>query len=1409
MSTPLGSMHIELGLDSSQFASGLNASKRAVQYFSREAKALDGVMKNSGTTITALSAKQKSLQNAFERQGQVLKTLKDNFDKLDATERGSARWERAAGEIEKENIKLEQLRGELGKVSVALRQVQQENSFWGKAGASITGFGQKIEGIGNWAKKAGGHLQEMGNALQPLSTILSAGFALATKKAVDFGGEMQVTKSLLSDTVDTADELNKATNLLGDSSKKWARQYGISTSSINTGMQELIKGGLDANQTLGAMPPILNAAKATGEDFNVVMGASTSIMSQFGLTSSDTATMLKNTQRVTDSLSFVANKTKAGFADMGLAMEYVGPVANSVNMEIEETAAAIGILSDAGIDGQKAGTALRGALSKLLDPSKENAKAFEQLGFSAEEFKSGAIKLPDVIDRIRQNTEGMTEAQKAALIAQAFGIEAQSGMNTLVNRGGDALRRLTEETKNAEGYTESLAKKMSGSAKSNVEKFKATLEVLQINIGQKLLPHLSKIIEGTSDVIDWFDNLDESTQNLIITTAGFVAVGYPVLNILGNLVSSIGTLTVGTGKAVSAVGKFVSGLSGIGSATSAATTIAGTTTAMQGATAASGALAGGLSLATIGWAGLAIAGVAAVGTAAYFAQQALDARRRTEEWGAAVSKAEAEELTRFKNKVDETTKSMDAFGTEGVADVEAVKTAFSELTDEVIKLVDENLAKDLKLAKKLGLSEEEIQRIKDHADQTKQTVSGMSEDVVNIYKNANEQRRQLSEEEKQIVLSAQTSLIQEQLAQLKYSGKEKEAITKAMNGQFDELNQAQLTKALSTTKEWIEKENKAYKGRKKDIEQLFEEGKISQETYNREIEQLEAEHSVKMDTYSNKYIELQKRLFEVSDSLKKSAPDAQKMILDQIKQTMESLGVSYEEFQDRMEGVSTKVAETSSLVSTYWEGMSEEARTAVNYWNGIILDPVTGEIKTNAPEEIRKALEAEGGWEAMQLSLKEGRMTTTAKIAVGEALQANGQWESLTPSEKSLVTNNKPALAAIMESTTMLQQWNTLPEDVKRILGESDVFLNSAESAKQALDNWNMLQPYQKDLIANDLASGEASKAQQVINTLTGKSVDLLGNNDNILTKVVESNAGINSLQQTNIPTMVASDGTKPAVDGASANVNSPKQLVPVSMLGIDNTGSAVAQTIASVNSPRQNAPVGLFALNSTSGAVAQATQAVNSPRQHSPANINAINNASAKAQQATWDLNSVPRSITSTITTFVQKIFKNEKGTDFHPGGLAMVNDQKGPLYKELVTLPSGESFIPEGRDVILPLPRGSKVLPANKTQDLMRAYGIPKYAEGVGYSKNSPILQAMDRVEEQITNQVTVTNDNSAIVAILKEILLLLKQENPQKHPITINVAGDQAVGNSQLRNLAEKVGAILTQEITRQSQLKGVAQ
>ena len=143
-----------------------------------------------------------------------------------------------------------------------------------------------------------------------------------------------------------------------------------------------------------------------------------------------------------------------------------------------------------------------------------------------------------------------------------------------------------------------------------------------------------------------------------------------------------------------------------------------------------------------------------------------------------------------------------------------------------------------------------------------------------------------------------------------------------------------------------------------------------------------------------------------------------------------------------------------------------------------------------------------------------------------------------------------------------------------------------------------------------------------------------------------------------------------------------------------------------------------------------QGKSALNSYNSHpiSTRQLNAQDNASSVAATAKRSIDSIPSHKTSIIDV-IHNFFtrKHEKGTDYHQGGLAMVNDQKGSNYKELITLPTGEQFIPNGRNVVLPLPVGSKVLNATKTRQLMQNLGIPKYQNGVGIPSDAKFLKEL----------------------------------------------------------------------------------
>lgn len=1325
--TPLGQMYIELGLDVSKFSPTLTGAKNAVKYFQNNVRSLDSTLKGNEKNASLLQAKYKTLGQAIDSQRKVLDEMKKSFDKL---EPGTAKFDKAAADIQRENAKLAVMEGQLRGVEKALQDVGRENSWSGK-----------IDALSEKFAKGGEKLRAMGDAMKPVSAALLAGFTLSTKKAIDFESQMNTTKSLLADTIPTADELNSTTQKLGESSKNWAKQYGISTASINEGMQEIIKKGFDANQTIEAMPAILDAAKASGEDFNTVMNATTNILQQFGLSTQDT-------ERVTNSLTFVANKTAAGFADMGAAMEYVGPVAKNVGMNLEETAAAVGLLSNNGIAGEKAGTALRGALTRLLKPSEQNANAMEKLGFSAEEFRSGAIKLPDILDRIKKNTEGMTDAQKSALIATAFGTEAQTAMNILVDQGGDALRNLANETKGATTYTKDLANELSKSSKNGVERFKSSLEVLQINIGQKLLPLLTPVIDKVNQFIDWLSKAPPAVQSLAVGIGGFLALGYPFLNFLGNGATALSILIKHAGKLE---GLLKGGL-GLAKVGSEATVLA----EGAGAAASSSSLLSGAIGALTNPSGLLVGGAALLaGGLVYLGHKKDEARIKAEEFGSQLSDTARKELRDFQSKVDDTSTAVANFGTHA-GDAEKVSEAFRKLHEEVAAGAEKANQRMEELAKKLGFSDEEIAKMKVKNDQVVSNTDAMANQVSEIYKRHNGDASKFSQEEKEIVLNNQREMIKARIEMMELSGEQQKAALQALNGEIGSLNETQLKHTRDVLKKALDEENQLYKTSKDGLKQLLDAKRIDQETYNKKIQELETNHQQTMEALGTKYYQVMQNL----DAKVKARTGQSWNYWEEAKKVLEEYGLSYEVIGQKAAEASQKMGDSHSILAKYTSDMSKETREANDAWSllvGNIDENNNFVIKSNVKEVIGEATKSAEGWEQLQFIVKNANINSNARVTIAEALVESGKWSTMTLEEKQLIVQNQAGLQAIFDSENHLRIWNSMPAEVKQLLLENTDVMNKAEEASKALYNYDALTPKQKELLATDenfrKAVARSTDTLTTWNAITPFTKDLkldptnvLNNGQLSIDKIIAWN-----LSNPENKSLNAIDNTSEAVASAKASVNSPKQEKPIDLLAKDQTAGVRNETSAAINAIKQHNPVDILAKNSTSSTVSEVKSVVNSI-QDKTVTINAQDNASGVlAGIRTW--------ITRVTGDFFTNVFasRHAHGTNYHPGGLAMVNDQRNSTYKELVTLPDGRSFIPEGRDVLLPLPKGAKVLRADKTKRLMREMGVPKYAAGVGIPSDAKFLREMEEAQAKIVVQTKGDTNSKDSDKVVSEIAIL----------------------------------------------------
>ncbi|ARW36066.1 phage tail tape measure protein [Lactiplantibacillus plantarum] len=839
-------------------------------------KVLNQGLETTAASYSKLSAAQE--QAGLHMSSQVSKLnsykaqLQANRQEMTATAGEIGRLSRAEGDNSAQVVAAK------SKYAALEREQQALVLSAGKLQKSVGALTPEMAAAADKAMIMGTKIQNAGEKISSLGSKATIGFTVpivtamgaATKSFINFDSQIKSMGALLDDGHTSASKLKSELNSLGDASKKWSVQYGVSTTQINDGMTEMIKKGYSFQQVMGGMPSILNATKASGDDFNDVMKVSTSTLEQFGLKSNNTATMLKNTQRVTDGLTYVANKTSAGFTDMGYAMEYVGPVAHGLNMSLEETSAAIGLMSNQGIEGQKAGTSLRGALSALLTPSKQNMEGFKALGVSVSDFKKGTLTLPDILDNIKAKSKGMTKQQLQSNLALAFGTEAQSGMNILVNEGGDALRKLTSETQNSTGYTKKLADTMNDTAKANVDKFKQSLNVLGIEAGQHLLPLVTEFLKHAKGLIERFNNLDPATQKLILNTGLAVAAGGPLISMFGKLTSGVGLLTSGSMKLLVGAAK-LSPLFGtlVKDGGAASTVIAGLS---GGAEAGSASLLGlgGSALGTVsGLGALAAAaapvvlGVAAVGTATYFAikagkehsDQLKRQRASMDEYGANISQNSQKAIGSFNELHQKAKNDMALLDT-------AVGKQSKQLSSDVVT----------KYSKMADLVEQQFSKTKKAGMDALSDLSGSFGSAGNSW---------VTQVEKGVDKRASG-----QTSKLEKAKKTMESILKSVDGDFSKLSATQKAK-LNDAEAYIDSQVSAFGMAYKDQQALYkayvqQHGTITDGMYKADVKSADSAYSKTYgkasDSYKKSLSEL--RSLRKNDQISKDQYDQALAMLD-------------------------------------------------------------------------------------------------------------------------------------------------------------------------------------------------------------------------------------------------------------------------------------------------------------------------------------------------------------------------------------------------------------------------------------------------------------------------------------------------------------------------------------------------
>lgn len=282
---------------------------------------------------------------------------------------------------------------------------------WEWSSISISGA---VERISNVAKKG---LKVAAAAITGTATALAGVATAAAKTGADFESQMSRVKAISGATGEEFEKLKAQAIELG-------AETSFSASQAAEGMENLAAAGFTTTETMEAMPGLLDLAAASGEDLASSSDIAAAALRGFGMEASEAG-------HVADVLAENANRTNSSVAETGEAMKYVAPLARSAGLSFEETAAAIGIMANAGIQGSQAGTTLRGAISRLSKPTDDMQNAMDDLGISFYDADGKMKSLSDQVGMLRNAMAGMTDEQKNNYLVTLYGQESLSGMLAL------------------------------------------------------------------------------------------------------------------------------------------------------------------------------------------------------------------------------------------------------------------------------------------------------------------------------------------------------------------------------------------------------------------------------------------------------------------------------------------------------------------------------------------------------------------------------------------------------------------------------------------------------------------------------------------------------------------------------------------------------------------------------------------------------------------------------------------------------------------------------------------------------------------------------------------------------------------------------------------------------------------
>ena len=395
----------------------------------------------------------------------------------------------------------------------------------------------KMQSLGSIAAKAAAVAAAAWGALKIGQFV---GDAVSTY--ADFDQAMANTAAICGATADDYARLQQAALDMGKATTKTATE-----SAEALGYMSL--AGWDVNESIAGLEPILRLSEATQMDLATCSDLVTDSLSALGLQVDDLGEYL-------DVAAMANNKSNQTAQMLMEAYIAVGGTMKNLNVPIQESAAALGVLANRGIKGSEAGTALNAVINNLTTGTGKAGKMMDQLGISAFDSNGKFIGLAETLRVVDEATKGMTEEQRNAALAALGGKEhidalndLISGLNTTTADGRSEWEALTDDLYNADGALSTMAATVTDTLQGAISIFGSAMDDMKIRLAQTFAPAAKDAINAVSAVIPSITDRIAVAGNAFVEYAlpkveAFAQNCVPALEKVGGAFAAVGAVIV-------------------------------------------------------------------------------------------------------------------------------------------------------------------------------------------------------------------------------------------------------------------------------------------------------------------------------------------------------------------------------------------------------------------------------------------------------------------------------------------------------------------------------------------------------------------------------------------------------------------------------------------------------------------------------------------------------------------------------------------------------------------------------------------------------------------------------------------------------------------------------------------------